>query len=164
MNNELNRELIINCWKGNLEQVQLLLKQGANINFRWDVHTYNREDIAQEDIEVCPGGVLEEINEVGMGNVNPTTKRMYLGDRVCPMDIALGRIDDKSRINPNLPLLKLLLKFGGIDYDDLYRNSYHFESDDEIIESMKIQILHEEIAGELERQNNKNKPKRKNKI
>lgn len=88
MNNNLNRELIVECEKGNLKRVEELLLDGADINFRWDVHTYNKHDISPDDIKVSKGGILQEVKE--SGTVNPTTGEMYLGDRVCPLDISLG--------------------------------------------------------------------------
>lgn len=107
MDNELNRKLIIECENGNLECVEALLSKGADINFRWDVHTYNKNDITPSSIKLIPGGILQEVQDAG--NIDPRTGEMYKGDRICPLDIALGYIGDEYFTEPNIELVKILI-------------------------------------------------------
>lgn len=126
MNNELNRELIVECEKGNLKRVEELLLEGADINFRWDVHTYNKDEILPNLIKVSECGLLQEVQCAG--TVNSETGEMYHGDRVCPLDIALGHVGEEQKIEPNMDLLILLLS-NNVDIEKAHNYSKYNKDD-----------------------------------
>jgi len=158
MSNELNRELIKTCWENenfNANTVIELLEKGADINFRWDIHTYNPEDIAPENIKVTEGGILFKIPDLRMGgNVNPQTGEMYKGDRVCPLDLALGYVSDDDIGERNLVLLKILIEN---DVDYISAHAYTNYKDEEILLIREIQskVWAEKLSSELSGKNQK---------
>lgn len=161
MNNELNRELIKACWEVenfDPEIVKNLLIKGADINFRWDVHSYNPEDISPEDIKLCEGGVLFKVPDPRMGgNVDPSTGEMYRGDRVCPLDISLGYVGDGDEGEQNLALLKILIEHN-VDYVSAHAYTNYRKDDLRLIAELHSQFLDKTLP------KNHQKPLPKNKI
>lgn len=158
MSNELNRELIKACWEVENFDVKVvieLLEKGADINFRWDIHTYNPEDISPENIKVTEGRLLIEIPDLRMGgNVDPQTGKMYKGDRVCPLDLALGYVSDDDIGDRNLVLLKLLIE-NNVDYISAHAYTNYKDEEILLIKEIQSEVWAEKLSSELSSKNQK---------
>lgn len=109
-----SRHFLVACSKGDIVTARQLLADGADINFRWDIFTYDPMYIRKEAIDLPEGAELRET--IGHGTIDYMTGRPYDSKRFTALDIALGYYDNTKHHD-----ILLMLVEHGVDVGPKYK-------------------------------------------